>query len=194
MKKPYDQQSEEDLMQSVSCGDMGAFDELVERMQPRLYAFCRRHVRQEAAAEDIVQESLLRLFKHRARYQAGKRVSTWLFTIALNLCRDYFRANGRNSSLSDQAVACAAENSRWRPSFSDPLEQAQKKEMADLLLQALAGLPEQSRKILDLRSSQGLTFEEAALRLGIKPDAARAAASRAYKKLKEMLKKNTNAD
>ena len=174
-------------MDAAREGDLDAFDELTLRIQPRLYSFCRRHLALDAVAEDVTQEALVRLFTHRGQYRSGRRVSTWLFTIAMNLIRDWYRANGRSSSLSDEAVAVAAENSRFRARLPDPLDEAQAAEMAENLVQALGALPPSTRELLELRSREDLTFEQAAERTGMKADAARAAASRAYRKLRAML-------
>ena len=97
-------------------------------------------------------------------------------------------------SLSDEATSFAAEHSRYRGRSPDPLDEAEKKEVASLLLEALQEIPESTRKLLELRSKEGLTFEEAGKKVGMKPDAARAAASRAYKKLKALLEKKLDQD
>ncbi len=187
MPESWQEMSEEELMRRSQAGSLEAFEALAARFEPRLYSFIWRWVRHKETAEDLVQETLLKAYKHRLSFRAGSRVSTWIFTLALNLCRDRYRQSRPTSSLSDPAVLSVAERSRWARHESGPEDLAQRREEAGLLMKALAELPEQARDLLALREKEGLTFEEAGRRLKLSPVAARSAASRAYKKLRQKL-------
>jgi len=78
-------------MAAYKKGDLAAFAELVDRHEKRLWNFLRRFVRDEATAEDLLQEVFLRVVKSAADWQPSAKVSTWLFTIARNLCTDQAR-------------------------------------------------------------------------------------------------------
>jgi RNA polymerase sigma-70 factor (ECF subfamily) len=184
-------ESDENLMQRLLAGEEAAFEELARRFEARLYYFAWRHLRDEEAAKDMAQETLLRLWRHRAEFRSGSRLSTWVFAINLNLCRDYLRKNGRLSPIDRPEVALAAEMSEQRKGKPTALDAAEKREMLGLLGQALDSLPGLQAELLRLRNEEGLSFEEAGGRLGLKPAAARAAASRAYKKLKLWMQERT---
>jgi RNA polymerase sigma-70 factor (ECF subfamily) len=182
--------SDEALMQALQDGDLNAYDALVGRYQARLFHFVLRRVRDRGLAEDLVQESLLKLWRHRASFRHGSRVSTWLFALTLNLCRDHWRRVKPESSMERPEVAFAAELKRLDQPAPDALDQVQQRELAERLLDALEQLPPVSAQLLKQRSAEGLTLEEAGKRLGLSPEAARAAASRAYKKLRDLLKQD----
>ncbi len=178
---------DEDLMGAVQNDDPEAFDELVRRYQTRLYRFALRRVGQSQAAEDVVQETFLRVWRYRARYRAGTRPGTWIFALCLNLARDHWRAQRPESSLENPETALAAEWSGLRTRPDDPSEAAARAEISQLLLEALGRLPGRTAQMLIDRSRQDLTLEDAGGRVGLGPQAARAAASRAYKKLRQTL-------
>jgi RNA polymerase sigma-70 factor, ECF subfamily len=183
--------ADEAVMQAVQAGDTDAFDELARRFQARLFHFCLRRLSQRQAAEDAVQETLLKVWKHRLSFRQDSKVSTWIFALAVNLCRDYWRKSKPESSLTRPEVAIAAEWSQLRRPEDSPEDLAQDHQVSELLLQALETLPPQTAALLKAKGAQDLTLEEAGKLVGLSPSAARAAASRAYKKLKIfMLKKS----
>lgn len=181
--------SDENLMLAVCAEDASAFDELVRRFQPRLFHFALRRVNERQEAEDVVQETLLKVWRHRESFRHGSRLSTWIFALCLNLVRDHWRRTKPESSMERPEVAMAAEHSGLRRRPADASEEAYQHELAALLLEALEQVPVRSADLLRERSRLDLTLEEAGQRVGLGPDAARAAASRAYKKLKTFLSK-----
>ena len=183
--------SDETLMEAVIAEDESAFETLAGRFEKRLYYFAYRHLRDEEACHDLVQETLLRVYRHRADWRKGSRLSTWIFAILLNLCRDTLRRSGRNSSMEIPEVALAAEHSSFKRADPSPLAQAEKNQLLELLSEALNSLPAQQAKLLKLKMDRDLSFEEAGKELAIRPDAARASASRAYKKLRQWMQKKT---
>lgn len=185
--------TDEALIQAlVEHDDLDAYEELVRRFQGRLFHFALRRVSDRGVAEDLAQETLLKLWQHRHSFHHGSRLSTWLFALCLNLCRDHWRRTRPVSSLERPEVAAAAEWSSLRRRGDDPSRQAEKAELAERLLDALEQLPPLSAELLRRREAEDLTFEEAGEKLGLSPAAARAAASRAYKKLRSLLKKDTD--
>jgi RNA polymerase sigma-70 factor (ECF subfamily) len=179
--------SEEELLLAVRQGDAAAFDALVERFQVRLFRFALRRVGQREAAEDLVQETLLKVWRYRERFNPDARASTWIFALCLNNIRDHWRRAKPESTLENPETALAAELSGLRPRPKDPAEQAADHEIAGLLMEALRHLGGRGAELLKRRGSQGLSLEEAGKQVGLGPEAARAAASRAYKKLRAYL-------
>jgi RNA polymerase sigma-70 factor (ECF subfamily) len=181
--------TDETLMERLVGGDESAFDELSRRFETRLYYFSWRHVRESEVAKDLVQDTLLRVWRHKNEFRQGSRLSTWIFAINLNLCRDYLRKNGRLSSMERPEVALAAEMTEQRKATPNALDEAERHQMVSLLGEALDALPPLQAKLIRLRNAEDISFEEAGERLGISPAAARAAASRAYKKLTGWMQK-----
>jgi RNA polymerase sigma-70 factor (ECF subfamily) len=178
--------SDEELMLKAQAGNSQAFEDLALRISPKLLGFLLKHVSDQDLAEDLLQETLLRVWRGRQQYHADSRVSTWIFAVALNLCRDHFRRLKPQSSLQDEAVRVAAEHSRWAGHSALPEEEASRAETAGQLLKALQALPPLSRQVLELRD-QDASFKQIAQTLGMNPASARSVASRAYRRLRDAL-------
>ncbi len=162
------EEADEALMARYQGGDAAAFRVLLGRWSERLYAFCYRQVRDEEASRDIVQDSFLRVVRNAATFRAEARFSTWIFTIARNLCLDRARRMKfrRTTSLDaplgadDPAGATLLE----RVADGRPLADAQTddRRFGVRLDAALAALPEEQREIFLMREVDGLKFREIA--------------------------------
>ena len=91
MEKPTAKQIDHDLFRKVKSGDMVAFSQLVDRYRDRLMNVIGRMLSSREEAEDIVQETFLRVYQHRESFDFEHCFSTWLYTIALNLARNELR-------------------------------------------------------------------------------------------------------
>jgi len=144
-------------MAAYQKGDLAAFGELVARHEKRLWNFLRRFVRDKATAEDLLQEVFLRVVKSAADWQPSAKVSTWLFTIARNLCTDQARrAEFRQAESLDQTKT-GEEGSGLRridriAANSDDAEKAvMGHEIASLVDRAVAELPVDQREVFLMR-------------------------------------------
>ena len=88
------------LMLRVKRGDRAAFAELVEKYRQPLFNFVFRTLRDETETEDVAQNTFLQVWKSRARYERTAKFSTWLFTIARNLCLNEIRRRSRHPAES----------------------------------------------------------------------------------------------
>ncbi len=167
--------------------DEAAFEELALRFETRLFRFALRHWRDEAQCHDLVQETLLRVWRHRASYHRGARVSTWVFAILLNLIRDQARRLKPELSMTRPEVLAVAE--MHAAQAENPLEAAERNEMSALLLRSIEELSPAQAGLLKERLEQDSTLEKAGQAQGLKAAAARAQASRAYQKLREIMLK-----
>jgi RNA polymerase sigma-70 factor (ECF subfamily) len=153
------------LMLALRAGDARAFDALFERWAGRVLRFVERMVGEASVAEDLVQETFVRVWRARERYEPEARFSTWLFTIAGNAARNELRRparRARSASLDDEredALELAAEDAP-----PDALVDARRTGRG--LESALAGLPERQREALWLRAVEGLSYAEVAEALG----------------------------
>lgn len=138
--------SDEDLVGRVVDGDELALRELLRRYERPLSHFIYRHTAGRDV-EDLYQDTWLRVVQHAARFDRARRFSTWLFQIAVNLCRDWHR---RTPPEPVEAVDTAATDAL--PAVEARIDAAR----------LLAALPEQQREVVLLRYYQDLTEEEVA--------------------------------
>ena len=149
--------SDEALMRRVQCGETPAFTELFTRYRSRLYGFLVRRVG-DSAADDLFQETWLRVVRARERFDPGRRFSTWLFQIANNLCRD----RGRR-----RAVKGKAEDAMREAGRSDPRARAPSPDVSLDVRRRIAELPERLQEVLLLRYFEQMTETEIAEAVGI---------------------------
>jgi len=160
--------SDEELMLSCRDGDEGAFETLYRRYEKPIFSFIYRMVSSEADAEDLCQETFLKVIRDQKKYRKTAKFKTWLFNIALNLCRDRIRRMKFRSHLSlnspvfsQDSAEIQKEQSICDPS-SDPGKHAQIDEIQMLVRQAFTKLPEQERTVVILRQYHALKFSEIA--------------------------------
>lgn len=151
------------LVQSLRAGDVLAFDAVYEDYNPRLFSFLLRMTKNRAAAEDLLEETWLRLVSGREDLADETRLGPWLFTVARNLFVSYCRSRAREQAYSRDLI------SLWPDDVSrSPYDSAVWNEFQDRLEAALAEVPPTYREVLLL-----VGFEE------LHPvDAAQCAASR----------------
>jgi RNA polymerase sigma-70 factor (ECF subfamily) len=150
--------SDEQLMVRVQAGDDAALGELLDRFRGRLFAFLARRVG-ASAAEDLFQETWLRVVRARASFDPTRRFSTWLFQIANNLCRD----RGRRRRVEDGWKDAMREQVRSAPGRLEPPPLDLRLDMH----RRLQALSETFREVLILRYYHHLSEAEIAEILGI---------------------------
>ena len=170
-------------MAAYQKGDVEAFSQLVARHEKPLWNFLRRFVSDGAIAEDLLQEAFLRVVRSAADWQPSAKFSTWLYTIARNLCTDAARrASLRRASSLDGAAAGAGGNDGAGhsgeegsgPRRIDMLaggdagaERAlQDKEIAARIEEAVRALPELQREVFLMREVMDMSFAEIAAAVG----------------------------
>ena len=171
------------LVARLRAGDTGAFDEVYEAYRPRVFAFLLRMTRSRTLAEDLLDETWLRLVRHAARLLPDTRLGPWLFTVARNL----YWSQRRDALVEESAVAELL--TLWpspAPWFS-PFDLAAAGELARRVERALSTLSPQYREVVLLVGHEGLTPIDAAVICGISPEALRQRLSRARAALAEKL-------
>lgn len=177
------QASDQELMLAVKAGDRAAFEALYGRYRDRLHAFLVRYTGDPATAQDLFQETFLRVFRDRARYQPRAAFATWLFTIARNLFLDSLKRVG--PALSSSRLE-AVERVVLDPS-PGALEVLEGREADVALRRALTCLPEEERAILLLSRFEGLRYAQIAEILGTSEGAVKVRAHRALQALRRAL-------
>lgn len=166
-------------MRAIAAGDRDAFRTLVDRHAPKLTALARRTLGATSDAEDVVQEALLRVWRHADRFQPGRaQVSTWMHRIVLNLCLDRIRARPDDAPgpICDMPAECG-----------DAACQLQQRQVRDAVGEALARLPARQRAAVALFHYQELSGRESAAVLGLSESAFESLLLRARKALRHRL-------
>ncbi len=140
--------TDEELVARSIGGDSESFNELVLRWERPIYSLAYRTIGREEDARDVCQETFLRAFRALPAFRGQAKFSSWLYRIALNLCRDWMRRERR------APVVQAPEN-------VDLMEMAAAAEPSESI-GAMARLPEEQRTAIILKEYQGLTFQEIA--------------------------------
>lgn len=165
--------TDEELMRAYQEGDSRAFEILFGRHSSRIYGFLLSHLKDRAKADDVFQETFLKLHKARHHYDPSFPLMPWLFTVAKSAMLDAFR---KSKAIKEDA-------SEKMPELAVGAD-------ADLKLEApdLSGLNDSQRAAIEYRYREDLSFEEIAKRLETSPANVRQLISRGIKKLKSLRK------
>jgi RNA polymerase sigma-70 factor (ECF subfamily) len=179
------------LIHRVINGDIECFYELVRPYERAIFLAALSLVRNEADAEDIVQEAVLKAFKGLHSFRQEAKFSTWLIQITLNEAKMRLRKDRRHLYESLDEGQCSEDGdyvpkdlADWREIPSEALEQ---KELREALIKALNSLPEKYRTVFVLRDVQKLTIAETVQALGISEASVKTRLSRARLKMRDTL-------
>ena len=155
--------TDEELVTRSVQGDTESFNELVLRWERSIYALAYRVLGREEDARDVCQETFLRAFRGLAGFKGQAKFSSWLYRIALNLCRDAIRRERRTPLVAVpegiDPVELAAQQPSPEPSIEDLVAQA---EITRHVASAMRRLPPDQRTAIVLKEYHGLTFQEIA--------------------------------
>ena len=158
--------TDEELVARSIRGDNESFNELILRWERPIYALAYRTIGREEDARDVCQETFLRAFRALPAFRGQSKFSSWLYRIALNLCRDWMRRERRApivqlpEDMDLLEMAAAAEPSE---SIEDLVA---RKDLTRAVERAMSVLPEEQRAAIVLKEYHGLTFQEIADLMG----------------------------
>lgn len=178
-----DRETELALVERLRLGDADAFDLVYAAFNPRLFTFLVRLSRRRDVAEDLLEETWLRLVKHATKLRADTRLGPWLFTVARHL---YVSFN-RSRMLEDSAAESLLGLWPFVAARTSPFEAAAASELQRRIERALAMLPSAAREVLLLVAVAGLDHSDAADVCGITPEALRQRLHRAREALSKAL-------
>lgn len=168
---------------AVRRGSHDAFASLLSRYQNRLYRYLLRMVHEPAAADDLFQQTWMRVLKNIRRYDPGRSFDAWLFAVARNVAIDHLRR--RQPESLDEPRDDGQPKSAGVPSDAPgALELILRTERAELVQRALASQPAVFREILSLRFEEEMKLEEIAQVLGIPVGSVKSRLSRALEHLR----------
>jgi RNA polymerase sigma-70 factor (ECF subfamily) len=182
-----------ELLAALRRGEERAFAELVRANTGRMLAVARRILKGDEEAHDAVQEAFVQAFRAIDRFQGDAQLSTWLHRITVNACLMRLRHKRRHPECAIEELLPSFDETGHRveegaPEWTDDvlgrLEQAQ---LGKVVRDAVDQLPENYRCVIVLRDIEGLSTEEAAQVLGIRPEAAKMRLHRARQALRTLL-------
>ncbi|WP_425374660.1 RNA polymerase sigma factor [Pseudolabrys taiwanensis] len=174
--------TDDGLLERIAANDQNAFRLLVERHIDRAYGLALRILNNRADAEDIVQDTLLKIWLHRGRWESGRaKFSTWLYRVVTNRCIDY-RRQPRTEDLEQVPEVADA-----KPL---PIEELQKHKVTSLLDAAMERLPEQQRIALILSYHENMNNSEVAEVMQTTVMAVESLLKRGRQKLRELLRRS----
>lgn len=171
--------ADEALMARIAAGDARAFGELVETRLDRVLAVARRMLGNDAEAEDVAQEALLRLWRQAEKWDGGRaQISTWLYRVTVNLCIDRLRVKREDPTpdVPDSPIPADQQHT---------LEEGDLREFMD---NALQSLPERQRIALVLFHYEDLSMAVVAEMMDISVDAVESLLARGRRTLKQQLR------
>ena len=171
-------------------GDPDALTAILAQHQQRLYRFLLRLVQDRALADDLFQQTWLRVMEKIGSYDARARFDTWLFSVAHHLAIDHFRRK-RGSSLDEPDDTGVTPGDRLQSGGLSPLEALLESERAGILVAAIAELPAIHREILSLRFEEGMKLEQIAEVAAIPLSTVKSRLTRALESLRDRVERRT---
>jgi len=178
--------TEEDSIARLQRGEMDALASVMSRYQHRLYRFLHRLLQDPIAADDVFQQTWLRVIEKIGRFDARRQFDSWLFSVARNLAIDYLRIR-RNSSLDTPDESGIAPIDLLESVGQSQLERMLDFERGVVLAAAVAKLPVIHREVLTLRFEEDMKLEEIAVVAGIPISTVKSRLGRALESLRGRL-------
>jgi RNA polymerase sigma-70 factor (ECF subfamily) len=174
--------SDQELMRIVQAGDYSPASEIYDRYSGRIYNFAFRFLKNAEAAEDATQEVFVKMMRHANQFHGDAKLSTWLFSITANWCRDHLRKADNKAKEAEDVLISLPTPPELAPDRT--LERRETEQRVQRALQLLT--PEQREAIL-LSRYQGLSYAEIAQIAGCSEGAVKTRVFRAMETLKRAL-------
>lgn len=154
--------TDEELVARSARGDADSFNELITRWERPIYALAYRVIGRSEDARDVCQETFLRAFRGIAAFKGQAKFSSWLYRIALNLCRDWIRRERRTPVVPVPEGVDLSEMIAERGPAESIEDLVARRDTSRLIARAMQVLSEEQRTAVVLKEYQGLTFQEIA--------------------------------
>lgn len=185
--------TDEQLIELCKAEDISALKELLERYRNPLMGFIYSVIRDYHQAQDIFQETFIRVYREARRFRTGAVFKTWLYTIAMNLCRDAIRKAKRRPTISLETEWTGLDGESGQrimekvaSSDPGPREEAGGRELEEILQRELSGLSDEHRQVVILNRLNRFKYHEIAEILNIPSGTVR---SRLHYALEELRKR-----
>ena len=174
--------SDQELMRVVQAGDYSPASEIYDRYSGRIYNFAFRFLKNAEAAEDATQEVFVKMLKYANQFHGDAKLSTWLFSITANWCRDYLRKADNKPKDSDDVLLTLPASAEYSPE-----RDLERREDEHRVRNALSALTPEQREAILLSRYQGLSYAEIAQIAGCSEGAVKTRVFRAMETLKKLL-------
>ena len=154
--------TDEELVARSIGGDAESFNELIHRWERPIYALAYRQIGREEDARDVCQETFLRAFRALKGFRGQAKFSSWLYRIALNLCRDWMRRERRTPVVQVLEDVDLMDLAAAREPSESIEDRVARHDLTRNVERAMALLPEEQRTAIVLKEYHGLTFQEIA--------------------------------
>ncbi len=187
--KKLQELTDEQVMAELQNGVVQAFDIIVFRFKDRLHNFLFRYTHNHEDSEDLVQETFLRVYRSRFSYQPIAKLSTWIFTIALNLAKSMYKKKQRMTTFSIHADDSDPHSRDFEINDTALLQddELHLKNSMEELEKALMRLNDEFREVIVLRDIQQLTYEEISEITGTAMGTVKSRINRARIQLQELI-------
>ena len=179
------------LVDRVQLGDKKAFGLLVSKYQRKLMRLVSRLVRDQAEAEDVVQEAFIKAYRALPQFRGDSAFYTWLYRIGINTAKNYLVTQGRRMPISTDSDIQEAEtfdDGEQLRDINTPESMLATKQIAETVNIAMEALPEELRVAITLREIEGLSYDEIALAMGCPIGTVRSRIFRAREAIAEKLR------
>jgi RNA polymerase sigma-70 factor, ECF subfamily len=180
--------TDEQLIAKFQVGDLSAFDQIVERYQGQLINFVGRLLNDRNAAEDIVQETFLRVYRNKHRYKEIARFSTWIYTIAGNLARTELRRRKIRNFFSISQRGEGEKDYEIPDTDIDVEKSVEGSMVKEMILREVMKLPVYFREVIILRDLQDLSYEEISQILNVPLGTVKSRVNRGRSQIQKRLK------
>ena len=154
--------TDEELVARSKTGDIDSFNQLVKRWERPIFALAYRTLGREEDARDVTQETFLRAFRALSGFKGDAKFSSWLYRIALNLCRDWMRKERRAPLVAVPEGVDVEQLAAERGPVETVEDLAARSELSREVARAMESLPGEQRQAIILKEYHGLTFQEIA--------------------------------
>jgi len=154
--------TDEELVALSIGGDVESFNQLVLRWERPIFALAYRVIGREEEARDVVQETFLRAFRGIGNFRGQAKFSSWVYRIALNLCRDWMRRERRSPILPSPEGVDVIELAAERGPVESIEDLVARNDMSKVVADLMTRLPEEQRTAIILKEYHGMTFQEIA--------------------------------
>jgi RNA polymerase sigma-70 factor (ECF subfamily) len=154
--------TDEELVARSIEGDADSFNQLILRWERPIYALAYRVIGREEDARDVCQDTFLRAYRALPGFKGQAKFSSWLYRIALNLCRDWIRKQRRTRTVPMPEGVDLVELASEQGPVESIEDLVARRQMSDVVAQAMEQLPDEQRTAIILKEYHGLTFQEIA--------------------------------
>lgn len=184
--------TEKNLVDLSAEGDVEAFEKLIQSHQKKVYNIALRMTKNPEDAQELAQDTFIRAFIAIKKFRGESSFSTWLYRIAMNVCTDFLRKRNKAVVISiDQgAIGSESEQPIQLPEDAPgPDELSEKRQLKQLVRQAMDSLSAEHRQVLILRDLMDLSYRDIANTLSVSEGTIKSRINRAREGLKQVILK-----